>query len=120
MTKQLAVKLLNIGYVIFGISTFSGFFMDNHSIVFPFIFGYIIWSTYWGYKLLYKKLKVRMGNYSKNTPVHISTDNVFDYFHKVHQYKWFIKLVAIFICHIVGMFGGGIYMQYTLSKIAYF
>jgi hypothetical protein len=120
MTKIEAKRQLNIGYMILIIGVIIGFGFDNNSGISPLLFGYIVWSTYWGYKLLYKSLKKNLNNYTNSSPVHISSKDVFDYFHKVHQYRWLTELIIFFICYIVGVFGGSIFMQAKLSKIAYF
>lgn len=120
MTKVEANRQLIIGYIILGIGIVLGFGLDYNSGIFPLLFGYMIWSTFWGYKLIYKRLKMNIIKHSKESPVVITSDSFLDYFHKVHQYKLLQELIIFFVCHIVGVFGGSIFMQYKLSKIAYF
>ena len=116
MTKAEAKKQLIIGYIIFIIAFILGFSLDKKAGLPPLAVGYIVWSTFWGYKLLYKRLK----GYSTNTPVKISANGVFDYFQKVSHFRWVTELFFFFICYVVGNLGGSIYMQIKLSKIAYF
>lgn len=115
MTKKEASYQLNIGYMIFVIGVIIGLYIKNINIS-TFMIGYIIWSTYMGYKLLYKRLK----SISIDSPVHISAKNSFEYFQKVFQFKWVSELIIFFICYIIGNLGGSIYLQFKLSKIAYF
>lgn len=114
MTKKEATLQLNTGYIIFGVGIIIGFFLKNINIP-TLMIGYIIWSTYMGYKLLYKKIK----KISIGSPVHISTKNSFEYFQKLFQFKWVSELIIFFICYIVGNLGGSIYLQIKLSRIAY-
>lgn len=116
MNREEAKKQLLTGYIVFAIGILIGFNLVKDKEYSPFLVGYVVWSTFWGYKLLYRKLK----SYSIESPVHISSRNLFDYFKKVLSYKWFSEILILTICYIVGNMGGSIYMQVKLSKIAYF
>jgi hypothetical protein len=116
MNKEEARKQLLIGYLVFAVAVFIGFtFVDGNECS-PFLIGYLIWSTFWGYKLSYFKLK----NFGNNSPVNINSKNSFDYLMKNIKYKWVSELLIFTICYIVGNMGRGIYMQIMLSKKAYF
>ena len=116
MTKTEAKRQLMIGYIIFVIGLFIGYSIQKSDVLSPLLIGYVCWSTFWGYKLLYRKIK----NYSITSPVHLSARSSFDYFKKVLSYKWFSELIIFIICYIVGNMGGSLFMQVKLSKIAYF
>lgn len=116
MNREEAKRQLLTGYIVFAIGVLIGYTFRKNNEYSPFLIGYVVWSTFWGYKLLYNKLK----SFNINSPVHISSRNSFDYFKKVLSYKWFSEILILTICYIVGNMGGSIYMQIILSKKAYF
>jgi len=119
MSKQEARSQLNMGYMLFIIGVIIGYAFQITQIS-PFGLGYLIWSTYWGYRLAYKPIKEIIYRHMFKTPVVITAKSILDYIRKIHDFNLFIEAIMFFICYFVGALGGGIYMQIKLSRIAYF
>ena len=118
MNKKEAIRQLNIGYILF----ISGFLIGlslhlnngQSNFMNGFILAYLMWSTYWGYKIIYSQIT----SFFK-APIHIEADNTLDYIIKTIIFKYTIEFIKFWICYLVGALGGGIYKQIKLSKIAY-
>jgi len=119
MTKNEAIKQLNLGYVLFISGVLLGVLLSRKiglgAFSSSFMFGYFFWATYWGYKITYKKFANIF-----NAPVHIESKNTFDYFSKSLFFKYTAEFFKFWICYFIGAMGGGIIKQIQLSKIAYF
>ncbi len=119
MTKQEARRQLNIGYLLFILGIIIGYAFHLKQIS-PIGLGYLIWSTYWGYRLAYRPVKELIYHYLNRTPVTITANSIWDFWDKVHEFNLIMEFIMFFICYFVGALGGGIYMQIKLSRIAYF
>jgi len=119
MTKQEARRQLNIGYLLFIIGVILGYAL-NITQISPFGLGYLIWSTYWGYRLAYRPVKEFIYKLIYGTPVVITADSIRDVIDKAFEFNLIIEFILFIICYLIGALGGGIYMQIKLSRIAYF
>jgi hypothetical protein len=116
INRDTAQRELFKGYIIFVVGMIIGYYFTNNHEFSPFLIAYAIWATFWGYKLLYKKLK----SFSLESPVHISTKSATQHFKQTLKYKVAYEIFTLGSCYIVGVMGGGIYMQIKLSYKAYF
>lgn len=118
MNKKKAIKQLNFGYVLFISGIFLGVLIHQkiglNAFVSAFIWGYFFWSIFWGYKIFNPKIS----SFS-NSPVHIKANGTRDYIMKNIVFKITLEFIRFWICYFVGAFGGAIYKQIQLSKIAY-
>lgn len=123
MIKDEARKQLNRGYIYLLAGFILGlFFLISYKINDYFtslLLGYISWSIYWGYKIYNSKISKHFSSFF-NAPVHIEAKDTYDYFSKSISYKIFTEFIKFWICYLIGVFGGAIYKQIQLSRIAYF
>lgn len=122
MTKNEAIKQLNIGYSLIVAGVIIGLLLSKdglNNVLSAFLFGYFFWSTYWGYKIAYNKISMQFSTFF-NTPVHIEANGTGDFFSKSIAYKFTVEFIKFWICYFIGAFGGAIIQQIKLSKIAYF
>lgn len=122
MLREKAQKQLNIGYLLIAIGLIIGVVLDKNDLnngLSPFLFGYLFWSIYWGYKIAYTKISKHFSSFS-NTPIHIIAKGTGDFLSKRIAYKFTIEFIKFWICYFIGALGGAIIQQVKLSRIAYF
>jgi hypothetical protein len=116
INRDKAQRELFKGYMIFAVGMIVGYYFANNHELSPFLIAYVIWATFWGYKMLYKKLK----SSNLESPVKLSTTSTSQHFKQTLKYKVAFEIFTLVTCYIVGVMGGGIYMQIKLSYKAYF
>lgn len=118
MSKQQAIVQLNWSYFYILLGFISSFFYpfsisgDSASWI------YIVWSAYWGYRIINDPFNDFF--YNKTTPVHLNSKDADDYVDKAIVFKYSMFLKKVFWGFFLGMLGGAIYKQIRLSMIAYF
>jgi len=115
ITKEAARNQLLIGYVFAVIGFFIGANNNlyGNPILSFFMIGYLLWSIYWGYKIVSLPIQDFFGK------MIAIEDNLFKLFFEHILKKLIIFGIIIFIGIFVGTFGGAIYKQIKLSLIAY-
>ncbi len=123
MYKKEAIKQLNIGYILILLEIIIGLIVNKNSglnkTLIPFLFSYMFWSIYWGYKIAYTKISMHFSRFF-NTPIHIKANGTGDFFSKSIVYKFIVEFIKFWICCFIGALGGAILKQIKLSKFAYF
>lgn len=119
MNRALAKKWLNWGYAFFMIGFFIGLKLpdvtgDKPAGMSVFL-GYVFWSAYWGYRIIYNPF-----NRFFDGQVLYPTDSAYDFVHHHIRFKYQMFIIKLLIGAFVGFWGGAIYQQFKLSKIAYF
>jgi hypothetical protein len=116
MTKSKAQTLLAAGYALAVIGLIAGASSDvfhPDPVVAFFFAGYVFWSTYLGWFIVYRPMQDFFSNifiFRENT-----VSLILAYIMLKITVLWFTLIFAM----IVGSFGGAIYKQIQWSKIAY-
>jgi len=119
MTQQEAKAYLLKGYIAFGFGFLLGFPIQESSLT-PVLFtcvvmGYTVFSIYHGIKIVKEPLL----SYFDFKGVHIKAKNVPDLFSKNMKIKHTLWIIILIVGCFVGILGGAIIRQITLSRIAY-
>lgn len=115
ISKEEARKKLLIGYVFAGLGIIIGSSYDVYDNPFLslILIGYFVWSGYWGFSIVYKPINSFFSN------MIVIEDNLYKLFIEFIMKKLIVLSIILAIGLIVGSIGGAVYMQITLSSIAY-
>lgn len=115
ISKEEARKKLLIGYVFAGLGIIIGSSYDVYDNPFLslILIGYFVWSGYWGFSIVYKPINSFFSN------MIVIEDNLYKLFLEFIMKKLIVLSIILAIGLIVGSIGGAVYMQITLSRIAY-
>ncbi len=118
MNSQEAQRILNIGYIIFGIGLIVGSFFNQYGsmLLSALMTAYIFWSMFWGIRIM----KKHFYSFFNFQGLHIGVRNIFELLFLNIGLKIILFILFIFVSYVVGVFGGAIFMQIKLSRIAYF
>lgn len=115
-SKEEARRQLNWGYFYIACGFLFAIF-SNSPKGSSLFWAYLLWSVYWGYNIISQPFD---DFFRKNTPIHLTAINADDYVNKTIKFKYSMLLKKMLWGLFFGIFGGAIYKQFTLSKIAYF
>lgn len=115
ISKEEARKKLLIGYIFasFGLIIGSSYYEYDNKFLSFILIGYFVWSGYWGFSIVYNPISTFFSN------IIVFEDNLYKLFIEFILKKLIVLSIILAISIIVGSFGGAVYMQITLSSIAY-
>jgi len=119
MTQQEAHTYLLKGYIAFGVGVLFGVCFGENPSMLPLttylVLGYMGFSTYHGVQIV----KEPIMSYFDFKGVHLKANSVIDLFSKNIKIKHTLWIIIVIVGCFVGILGGAIIRQITLSRIAY-